>query len=356
MSSPIPLPALPAFDNTVGAELIGVLVSVLLYGISLVQVYIYFQTFPDDSKNLKILVTMLCLLTTVAAVLTCNGLYYYVVTNFANPQAMLYDYWSWVYEPFFQIIISLTVETFFALRVYTCESPANRERARAKATVTSEWKKEDLFHPHSRTRHHRQRYQAMSVPVILFEIPCSLTLSTTVAIVQVIKHPFTGQNPGKIQQIPSCISLGATAACDFAIASIQTYYLQRGRTGIRKTDQMINILIMYTVSSGTLTTVAAIFGLVFYAIMPNNTIFWAFTSISCGSYTNALLASLNGRRNLRSTMASTNGRNVALSSMGLANGLSPIRIGPRRSCDSTTVNDGVISYTPTDKENTKEEV
>ncbi|KAF8521637.1 hypothetical protein BU17DRAFT_64858 [Hysterangium stoloniferum] len=184
-----------AFDNTVGAELIGVLVSVLLYGISLVQVYIYFQTFPDDSKYLKTLVTAICVMTTISSILLCHGLYYYVVTNFVNPLALRHDIWSWVYEALLQPrLLYLSSLRPFSPSESTCVSPAkSRQRDHSKTTAI-----------------------------------VGLALIASVAVVQVIKNPETGDNPGKIQQ---------------------------------------------------------------YAIMPNNTIFWAFAYISCGSYTNALLAS-----------------------------------------------------------------
>ncbi|KAF8521457.1 hypothetical protein BU17DRAFT_88036 [Hysterangium stoloniferum] len=105
---------------------------------------------------------------------------------------------------------------------------------------------------------------------------------------------------------------------------------------------------MYTVSPGTLTTIAALFGLIFYAIMPTTLSFGHLHILAVVvTYTNALLASLNGRRNLRSGMAASH--IAALSSIRVANGPNTIRIGqPVDEPDDSTIIGG--SYTASNKE------
>ncbi len=49
--------------DTIGAVEIGVLVSAVLFGVEMMQMYVYFTRFPKDPKKLKYLVrrgTLLC--------------------------------------------------------------------------------------------------------------------------------------------------------------------------------------------------------------------------------------------------------------------------------------------------------
>ncbi|KAJ6532408.1 hypothetical protein B0H19DRAFT_1272702 [Mycena capillaripes] len=58
MSSPQPPILPPSFnaDSTLGAMLIGVLLSYLLFGVTTTQVYMFARRFPDESGRMKWLV------------------------------------------------------------------------------------------------------------------------------------------------------------------------------------------------------------------------------------------------------------------------------------------------------------
>lgn len=97
------LPNLPVFDanNTLGALLIGLFVSCCLFGISGVQLYIYYGRFKDDRTFLKALVRAqnLCtflliqinqvavvwLLELAHCICICHAFYAFSVIGYGNP-------------------------------------------------------------------------------------------------------------------------------------------------------------------------------------------------------------------------------------------------------------------------------
>lgn len=50
------------------------------------------------------------------------------------------------------------------------------------------------------------------------------------------------------------------------LALLVIFYLQRSRTGFRKTESMINRLVLWSVNTGLLTSICAIFALIFVSI------------------------------------------------------------------------------------------
>ncbi|PPQ86189.1 hypothetical protein CVT25_006932 [Psilocybe cyanescens] len=81
------LPNLPVFDanNTLGALLIGLFVSCCLFGISGVQLYIYYGRFKDDRTFLKALVAVVWLLELAHCICICHAFYAFSVIGYGNP-------------------------------------------------------------------------------------------------------------------------------------------------------------------------------------------------------------------------------------------------------------------------------
>lgn len=229
------------------------------------QVLAYIQTFENDTKYIKYMVQGIVVLTTLSVIFLCHGMYYYVITNFDNPSSLSHHVWSWAYLPVVIALVTFIVECFFAIRVYKLSG-----------------------------------YQKK----LLVLIVTLSVISNGIKIAAAVEANIHSSGLPKNQQIPACVSLALTAACGCVISVLQAYYLHKGRTGVKRTDHVINVLIAYTISTGALTSILALFGLTFFAAMPKASIYWAACSISAGTYSNALLASLNGRRYFRSETAS----------------------------------------------------
>ncbi|EPS97982.1 hypothetical protein FOMPIDRAFT_1127384 [Fomitopsis schrenkii] len=82
------------YNSTYGAAHLGVCIACVFYGITNLQTFLYFRTFPDDKWWNKVGVFWLWFLDTVHVVLCVYMVYYYVVTEFGNPFALLTLNWS----------------------------------------------------------------------------------------------------------------------------------------------------------------------------------------------------------------------------------------------------------------------
>jgi len=86
---------------------------------------------------------------------------------------------------------------------------------------------------------------------------------------------------------------------DFSIAGTLIFLLHRSRTGWKQTDTIVNRLILFSVNTGLVTSLCAIFALIFVSIFPDTFIYITFYMLISKMYTNSLLATLNARTSVR---------------------------------------------------------
>ncbi|OSX58621.1 hypothetical protein POSPLADRAFT_1152819 [Postia placenta MAD-698-R-SB12] len=99
-------------DDTYGAILIGSFISAIFFGITNLQVFIYFQQYAEDSSWNKLTVCCLWLLDATHLALCMHMVYWYLVTNFFNPQALPNTVWS------FKAVVVVSVHTLYAVRLW----------------------------------------------------------------------------------------------------------------------------------------------------------------------------------------------------------------------------------------------
>ncbi|PIL32312.1 hypothetical protein GSI_05558 [Ganoderma sinense ZZ0214-1] len=88
----------------------------------------------------------------------------------------------------------------------------------------------------------------------------------------------------------------AATVTDVLLTTILVYSLHKSRTGIKRTDSMINVLIMYAVNTGLLTSAFNILCLVFGFLFPQSFTYAAVDLVSSRLYASSLLAALNSRK------------------------------------------------------------
>ncbi|EMD36392.1 hypothetical protein CERSUDRAFT_84538 [Gelatoporia subvermispora B] len=81
-------------DNTLGAGLIGMVVSAAMYGVTTVQAYTYSRGCETDSALLKSTILVLWLLDTTHQILITHAIYWYAVTEFGNAIALASPVWQ----------------------------------------------------------------------------------------------------------------------------------------------------------------------------------------------------------------------------------------------------------------------
>ncbi|KAJ7171124.1 hypothetical protein C8R46DRAFT_948188 [Mycena filopes] len=298
MSTALPpsaLPVLPKFDNTLGALLIGGLVATALYGVTCVQTFTFFMSGSTDRRLQKALVcspslhvlsitlihapqvAFLWLLDTFDAILNCHILYFYLVSNYLNPEAIGFPVWSIIVHVVATSVSNFIVRCAFARRVY--------------------------------------RLSNGNIPGTVWLVLMS-TLDLTCGII-ITSKAFRIKTFADLIALSTMMYLNFASgtAADLSVALSLCYLLRRSRTGFarfvssihvsgsnqvqNRTDSLIHVLMMYAVNTGLIVALDAAAGLLAFVFMPTNFIFLAFYLLLSKLYLNSYLAILNARPNLR---------------------------------------------------------
>ncbi|KAK2464937.1 hypothetical protein APHAL10511_003013 [Amanita phalloides] len=255
-------------DNTMGAMLVGVLVSAVLHGITLVQTYYYFSLYSKDPWYLKALVVTLVVLDAAHLTFISHMIYHYLITHYYDHSALQRVVWSIVMEALCTGINGGLVQTFYAVRAWKLGN--------------KNWV-----------------ILAILMMLVIGQVGCGLAW-VVIAI-----------NTETYEQLllynPLTISINAiSTAADVLIAGTLTILLHRARTGFRRSDTMINRLILFVVNTGVLTSLCALASLISLIVSPKTLIYAAFYYCLGRLYTNSLIATLNARKGVVQAMDERN--------------------------------------------------
>ncbi|KAI0648686.1 hypothetical protein C8Q79DRAFT_463667 [Trametes meyenii] len=102
------------------------------------------------------------------------------------------------------------------------------------------------------------------------------------------------------QKLTWLISAGAAMAvvADGLLAGVLVTVLRRNMTGMKRMDTIVDILILYTISTGLLTGIVNFLSFIFSLLSPSKLVYTAFGIVCTKLYANSLLASLNARKYL----------------------------------------------------------
>ncbi|KAF4617530.1 hypothetical protein D9613_006052 [Agrocybe pediades] len=275
-----------SLDNTYGAAFLGLIGSAILYGVTVLQ-----TQYPNDSRWTKFLVFFLWLLDTAHLILCTIAIYTYLVTNFANPSALGRSIWSMNLQTDCNGLIGLIVECFFARRVWR------------RAYIGLLKRPTYLIIPNSVKK---RRTDSDNRRSFLYSFWTRLFTVEGFVLVEVSKFPKLIASLSIFLWVTST-GLGSAAASDVIIAISLCYYLTKSRTGFARTDSLITTLIIYSLTTGLITSIIAFICVVTFAIMPTNYIWLGFFWLIGKCYVNSLLAALNSREALREQVAPKEG-------------------------------------------------
>ncbi|KAA1469756.1 hypothetical protein DENSPDRAFT_928362 [Dentipellis sp. KUC8613] len=263
-------------DDTFGSALIGLLLGAVLYGVTLLQTWLYFRHYEKDSRILKSVVLLLWFLDTLHLALCARTIYWYLITNYNNPSALADDMWAMSLQTDCNGVIGLIVEVFFARRVYM---------------MSRNWLITGLI---------------VVLACIHFGLGVVFTVESFI-LVQFSRFP-------ELTWI-TCTGLGCAAAADLLIAFTMCWYLFRSRTGFERTDSMITTLMIYSINTGLVTSIVATGAVIAFAVMPLNFVWLAFFWVLGKCYVNSLLAILNSRDVIREKASAEPGSFVQMSTI-----------------------------------------
>ncbi|KAJ6562253.1 hypothetical protein B0H19DRAFT_1375400 [Mycena capillaripes] len=251
-----------SLDNTMGSMLLGVIVSAILYGISLLQCLFYFTRYGRDPLYLKALVASTVFLDTVHLVLVIHTVYHYLITNYYKNDTLQVMIWSVSLEALPTGITAGLVQSFYAHRIW-------------------------------RMSHH----SVVLTGLVLLLIVATSGACGTAWVVLALQ---AGTYERLLRISPLTISINAlSTAADVIITATLCFMLQQTRPASLETETMVNRLILFTINTGLLTSLCAIASLISLIISPKTLVYASFYFCIGRLYSNALLASLNARSVIR---------------------------------------------------------
>lgn len=252
--------------NTFGAGFIGAMITGVLYGLTTLQTYLYFVYYPNDGIRTRIMVATIWILDTVHFSLVCTCMYYYLVSNYANPSALTSGHWSLFLSLALNVTIAVIVQSFFTIQIFTLCSRKTRW------WVTS---------------------------VIFLTVIAHFCFGMETVVLFFIKKDFVSV------QAPQVTFEAATPFAIFVVVSdvlitiALSVLLYESRSTVTSTNMIISTLIIYAVNRCLLTSIVAIAEVITFALAPKSLWFLAIDFTVGKLYANSLLASLNSRRSLR---------------------------------------------------------
>ncbi|KAF8141305.1 hypothetical protein EV363DRAFT_1151540, partial [Boletus edulis] len=235
--------------------LIGLLINCILYGATVVQGIVYFQTFKSDNWWMKMFVFYLLVCETLNTTFDVGVIYEPFILNYGTLRVATNAPKS--KNPLMTVMISLPVQLFIAWRV----------KVMSKSNVLP--------------------------AIISFFAIASFAggIALTVGVILIdFQYALFSKNDGAV-----ITWLTASAVADIIITASLVRSLLRKRTGFAVTDDIINRIIRLTVQTGLLTAVTATLDITLFLVLKGKN--WNFIPDLALSklYSNTILSSLNAR-------------------------------------------------------------
>ncbi|KAJ7181523.1 hypothetical protein C8R43DRAFT_969446 [Mycena crocata] len=249
-------------DTTLGALLVGTLVSYTLFGVTTTQAYIYYGRYPKDPTRMKALVTAVWLGEFGHLICVGQAMYVMVITNYGHPERLDRIPNSLFASTFIGAVVSAGIQSFFAYRIYVLSK--------------SWW-----------------------IPCICWAMSLFRVVPSNVAVFAFgIREPIA-EFIAKWNWLFIAVWT-VSAANDVLIAGTLVFLLYHERSrALKRTAAVVDKLIAWTIETGVLTSFVSIIMLILFVTMRDTFTWLACYVIIARLFSNSLLASLNSRSALR---------------------------------------------------------
>ncbi|TRM66031.1 hypothetical protein BD626DRAFT_486562 [Schizophyllum amplum] len=240
-----------------GPMLLGTFFNILLYGISITQTYIYWNTYRlKDRMLIRCFVLFLFLGDTLHTIFTMAYMYISLIKHFGDNEYLATATWIFSTDPALAGIIGGSVQMFFAWRV--------------KLLTGNIWLALIIA--------------TFSVATVLCGIATAIGCGIVMYFVDFQKF-----------SVVVIIWLAGSALSDILITGSLVYHLRHHKTGFKSTDSRVDKIIRLTVQTGLITCVWALADLLVYLL---DAVPWHLMLNFPLSklYTNSLMSSLNSRK------------------------------------------------------------
>ncbi|KAL5514828.1 hypothetical protein ACEPAG_2144 [Sanghuangporus baumii] len=236
--------------------------STALWGVGCLQLYYYYDKFwAMDPHWLKIYIFILWMIDTVQQALRLEVSYMFFVKGIADPTLLKHLPKTFAWGGILVAIVDVMVQFLFVRRAWHLSN-----KSRLLSAVLS------LF--------------------VLGQFAATMIYSARLYSFSQLEQVKTAVH---VELAMNCIM----AFTDMMLALVLIYLLRTGRSGIKRTDSIVNRLIIYTVGSGLVMALCMIAALIAAQAAPNSFIYLVIDESLPKLYFNCLLASFNSRESLR---------------------------------------------------------
>ncbi|KAM5533530.1 hypothetical protein V8D89_012809 [Ganoderma adspersum] len=270
-------------ENTIGAILVGALVSALLSGTVTTQAFLYLRIYGGDDykRNNVIAFTLwfvnmslvlgylkgshvpLRILDSLHLSMIFASCWIYLIRHYGDSD--IYDYIPWTIALTVAItaIVTLISHCFFAHRIYMLSGCSC----------------------------------LLTAPIVLLAFGrLTAALVSTSEMITLHSYGAFVDQVGWVFTTGLSLSTGV----DVIITTTLIVLLQRSRTGFSTvTDKLIDVVTLYTFETGLLTSITTAVSLICWLTMPRNLVFLALHFCISKLYATSTLATLNARKSLR---------------------------------------------------------
>ncbi|KAF9533319.1 hypothetical protein CPB83DRAFT_903261 [Crepidotus variabilis] len=304
----------PALELMLGPAFLGSIAVSVLFGVMVLQGYIYYSHSQDDSWGLKTLISCLCILEVSRLALILHAMYMLFVRNFGNPGFLTYPIWSMVALAVPGHFIEMLVRWAFAQRIHSfCKSRG------------------------------LGRLQTIFIPITIgkpLQITLSIVATITGSLFVVERLTLHMTEKANAVSVFLYIHFSCSMGADFIAAAALCTALFQSRTGIKssRADSIVHILMAFAVNTGLFTGLVTTACFVTYVASPNTLIWMGLLYPKSQLYINSLLASLNARQPLRDN--ATISHEVQFLSIHVAEG-EPLGLQSSENGDDRLFNGGI---------------
>ncbi|KAJ7207259.1 hypothetical protein GGX14DRAFT_456735 [Mycena pura] len=309
MDSAVSVPLPPGFQiaELSGPLIIAYLVHWGLCGSLAIQLYLYYEAFPNDRLSTKCLVYGVYTVEIAQTILITHDAFSVFGYGFGNLSALTSMHFNWLTVPIMSGFVACVGQFFYAYRIYVLSN-------------------------------------SKIIPTLIVAVSSASMVGGLIAgAFGFIAGDMTRVNSRRISVVVG-IWCGGCAVCDILIATCTTYYLAKGGSGYRQTRVLISRLIRLTIETGSITAVVALANLVLYFAFPGKTYYIISALIAPKLYANTILAVLNARIQI------LGGRTTYTASSDIANFLSfptHLRAGENPTSENSSNVDVAKSITTT---------
>ncbi|KAK0221337.1 hypothetical protein IW262DRAFT_892368 [Armillaria fumosa] len=255
---------IPSLGTTIGAALVGAMLSSLLFGITVLQAFIYYRDYPNDWKLFRYSVGILWVLDAFHLSLTIHAIFHYTVDSFGDFSALGNVVWSFKLQILVNVIIIVFVQSLYAIRLW-------------------------------RFGRHFHRFLPW---IVIFVVVCGFAVGVLLVYKTYSITTFTG-----LASMDWAIdaAFATSTGIDFFISFAMCYYLHKSRSisEFSSTNSRLLVLMWFVLMSGLATSACSTIALITYIVLPNTLVFLGVEFLLTKLYVNSLLSMLNARKRLQ---------------------------------------------------------